>query len=228
MGRPMKVVISLGGSLLTRDLSAETIRRYAEAFKDLWSRGHQLMVVCGGGKTARGYQRIARDLGGDPRTLDRIGILATHMNALLLIIALGEAANDRVFKRASDVKRHFGGRVLVGGGYLPGCSTDYRAALFARAVKADLIVNATDYGGVFDKDPSRHADARQFRSLSYEDLEKIVKARFKQVPGDYGLFDLKATRLVKKHMIRTVIIDGSDPAEIIRAVEGGHGGTVIE
>jgi len=224
----MKVVISLGGSLLTRDLTAENIRRYAEAFKELQSRDHQLVVVCGGGKTARGYQQIARDLGGGPGMLDRIGVLATHMNALLLIIALGEAADDRIFKRANDVKRHFGKRILVGGGYLPGCSTDYRAALFARAVKADLIVNATDYGGVFDKDPSKHADARQFRSLSFEELEKIIKERFKQMPGDYGLFDLKATKLIKRHRIGTVIVDGTDPAEIIRAVEGGHSGTIIE
>jgi len=224
----MKVVISLGGSLLTRNLSAENIRRYAEALKDLRNRGHQLAVVCGGGKVAREYQQIARDLGGEHRTLDRIGILATHMNALLLIIALGEAADDRIFKRANDVKRHFGGRILVGGGYLPGCSTDYRAALFANAVKADLIVNATDYGGVFDKDPSKHADARQFKALGFEDLEKIIKERFKQMPGDYGLFDLKATKLIKKQRIKTVIIDGTDPKEIVRAVEGGHSGTVIE
>jgi uridylate kinase len=224
----MKVVISLGGSLLTRDLTAENIRRYAEAFKNLQSRGHQLVVVCGGGKTARGYQQIARDLGSGPEMLDRIGVLATHMNALLLITALGEVADDRIFKRTNDVRRHFGKRILVGGGYLPGCSTDYRAALFARTVNADLIVNATDYGGVFDKDPSKHADARQFKRLSFGDLEKIIKERFKQMPGDYGLFDLKATKLIKRHRIKTVIVDGTDPAEIIRAVEGGHSGTIIE
>ena len=224
----MKVVISLGGALLTKDLSAENIKRYAESLKKLQAQGHQLVVVCGGGRTARGYQQIAKELGGESRILDRIGVLATHMNALLLIAALGEAADSRVFKRANDVKRHFGKHILVGGGYLPGCSTDYRAALFANAVKADLIVNATDYGGVFDKDPSKHLDAHQFKVLSFSDFEEIIKERFKQAPGDYGLFDLKATKFIKKHRIRTVIIDGTDPEEIVRAVEGGHSGTTIE
>ncbi|MCD6263432.1 UMP kinase [Candidatus Bathyarchaeota archaeon] len=224
----MKVVISLGGSLLTRELSAENFRRYAEVLKELWRRGHRLVVVCGGGRTARRYQELARVLGADQRMLDRVGVLGTHLNALLLITALGEAADERIFKRASDVKRHFGDRILVGGGYLPGCSTDYRAALFARAVGADLIVNATDYGGVFDKDPRRHPDARQYDRLSFEEFEEIIKRRFEQKPGDYGLFDLKATRLIRKHRIRTVIIDGTDPWEILRAVEGGHSGTVIE
>ena len=226
-GGLMKVVISLGGSLLTRDLGAENFESYAGALKELWRMGHQLAVVCGGGKTARGYQEIAKEMGAEPRMLDRIGVLATHLNALLLITSLGEAADERIFKRASDVKRHFGGRILVGGGYLPGCSTDYRAALFARAVGADLIVNATDYGGVFDKDPGKYSDARQYDNLSFEEFEEIIKERFEQRPGDYGLFDLKATRFIRKNGIRTIIIDGTDPREIIRAVEGGHGGTVI-
>jgi uridylate kinase len=39
---------------------------------------------------------------------------------------------------------------------------------------------------------------------------------------------LKATKLVKKRKIKVIFIDGTDPEEIIRAVEGKHKGTVIE
>ncbi len=119
------------------------------------------------------------------------------------------------------------GFIQVGGGHLPGSSTDYRAVLFARALGADLIVNATDYGGVFDKDPSRHPDARKFDEMTFGKLEEIVKQRFEQAPGDYGLFDLKATRLARRLSIPIVFVDGTDPGEIVRAVEGGHGGTVV-
>jgi len=42
------------------------------------------------------------------------------------------------------------------------------------------------------------------------------------------LFDLKATRLIKKNKIKTIFIDGSNPEEILRAVEGKHHGTVVE
>lgn len=223
----MRVSISLGGSLLTRDLSAETLRRYAQALRKLRKKGHILVVVCGGGRPAREYIGIARELGASPPVRDRLGILATHLNALLLIAALGDAADPRVHRRSDEVRRHLGDRILVGGGHLPGSSTDYRAALFARAMGADLIVNATDYGGVFDKDPSRHRDAKQFRNLTFRQLEEIIKARFGQAPGDYGLFDLKATRLAKRLGIPVIFIDGTDPEEIIRAVEGGHSGTVV-
>ena len=223
----MKVSISLGGSLLTRNLDADNYRRYARALRRLKEKGHQLVVVCGGGRPAREYIDIARQLGSSNKFQDRLGILATHVNALLLIAALGEDADPRIHRRAGDVKRHLDSRILVGGGHLPGSSTDYRTVLFARAMGADLIVNATDYGGVFDKDPARYPDARQYRRLTFQRLEEIIRGRFEQAPGDYGLFDLKATRLARRLSIPIVFIDGTDPEEIVHAVEGGHSGTEV-
>ena len=223
----MKVSISLGGSLLTRSGDADTYRGYASALRRLKELGHQLVVVCGGGRPARMYIETARRLNAPPPLQDRLGILATHLNALLLIAALGEDADPHVHRRASEIRRRLDGRILVGGGHLPGSSTDYRAVLFARAMGADLIVNATDYGGVFDRDPSRHPDARQYRHLTFKQLEGIIRGRFEQAPGDYGLFDLKATRLARRCRIPLVFVDGTDPEEVIRAVEGGHSGTEI-
>lgn len=223
----MKVSISLGGSLLTRDGDAEVYSRYASVLKELKDRGHQIIVVCGGGRFARSYIETARQLGAPNYLQDRLGILATHMNALLLIAALGGDADPRIHRRVAEVRRHFWDRILVGGGHLPGSSTDYRAVLFAKAVGAELIVNATDYGGVFDKDPSKYPDAKQYRSLTFKQLEDIIRKRFHQVPGDYGLFDLKATKLAAKCGIPVVFIDGTDPEEIIRAVNGSHRGTEI-
>lgn len=223
----MRVALSLGGRLLTRDGEVEPYQRYAEVLRELRRRGHQVVVVCGGGRIAREYIQKARELGAPSHLQDRLGVLATHINALLLIAALGYDAYPRVIRRADEVRRHLDEGILVGGGHLPGSSTDYRAVLFARAMGADLIVNATEYGGVYDKDPSRYPDALKYECLTFEELERIIRSRFRQAPGDYGLFDLKATRLARRLGIPVVFIDGSDPEEIIRAIEGGHGGTVV-
>lgn len=223
----MRVAVSLGGSLLTRERGVEPYLRYAKILRELRRRGHQIVVVCGGGRIAREYISMARGIGAHSNIQDRLGVLATHINALLLIAALGDDADPRIHRRADEVRRHINGKILVGGGHLPGSSTDYRVVLFARAMGADLIVNATDYGGVFDRDPSRYPDAKKYESLTFDQLEEIIKSRFRQAPGDYGLFDLKATKLAKRLGIPVVFIDGSDPEEIIRAVEGGHGGTVV-
>jgi len=223
----MKVSISLGGSLLTRDGKPETYRRYAQVLKELKDRGHTLIVVCGGGRPAREWIKMAKELEADTYTQDRLGIHATHLNALLLIAALGSDAHPHIHRRGSEIKRNLGDRILVGGGYLPGSSTDYRAVLFAEAAGADLIVNATDVDGVYDKNPESHADAIKLDRITFSQLEKIIKENTEQSPGKYGLFDLKAVRRAKKLGIPLVFIDGTDPEELVRAIEGGHKGTEV-
>jgi len=223
----MKVSISLGGSLLTKSIEAQSYRRYADAARRIWEVGHELVVVCGGGRPARQYIAIAKELGGPRDLQDNLGILATHVNALLLIAALGDAADPRIHRRASEVKAHLGDRILVGGGHRPGSSTDYRATLFAEAMNADLIINATDVPGVYDKNPKTHTDAKKLDTITFRELETIIRANVKQAPGEYGLFDLKAVRLAAKLGIPLVFVDGTDPEEIIRAVTGNHHGTTV-
>jgi uridylate kinase len=223
----MKVSISLGGSLLTKNQDSQSFIRYAEVIRRLKNEGHIIIVVCGGGRPARQCINLSKELGAAPKIQDEIGILTTHINALLLIAALGKDADQRIHRRGIDVKNHLGKLVLVGGGYKPGSSTDYRSALFAGAIDAELIINATDFPGVFDKDPTKFPDAKKFDSLNYKQLEEIVKSRFKQSPGDYGLFDLKAVKYVASKHIPVIIIDGTDPEEIVRAIKGNHCGTII-
>jgi uridylate kinase len=223
----MKVSISLGGSLLTRDMSPENYRRYARVLKELKDEGHQIVVVCGGGRTAREFISIAQGLGADNRLQDRLGILATHANALLLIAALGLEAHPHVHRRRSEIKRNLGDRILVGGGHLPSSSTDYRAVLFAEAMGADLVVNATDVDGVYDKNPEKYPDAVKLDRITFSRLEEIIMESTEQSPGEYGLFDLKAVKLARRLKIPMVFVDGTDPEEIMRAVEGGHSGTEI-
>jgi uridylate kinase len=223
----MKVSISLGGSLLTRNMEAASYRRYADVMRRIWEAGHTVVVTCGGGRPARQFISIAKELDATLDIQDNLGILATHVNALLLIAALGDAADPYIHRRATEIKRHLGDRILVGGGHRPGSSTDYRAAIFAEAIGADLIVNATDVSGVCDKNPKTNPDARKLDTLTYVQLEKIIRANTRQSPGEYDLFDLKAVRLAARLGTPIVFVDGTDPEEIIRAVTGAHHGTTV-
>jgi uridylate kinase len=223
----LKVSISLGGSLLTRTMDAASYSHYADVLKRLHDGGHTIVVTCGGGRPARQYISIAKELNSSRSLQDNLGILATHINALLLIAALGDAADPRVHRRADEVRRRLGERILVGGGHKPGSSTDYRTVIFAEAIGADLIINATDVPGVYDKNPKTNPDARKLDSLNYAELEKIVSANTRQAPGEYGLFDLKAIRLAGRLGIPLVFVDGTDPEEIIRAVTGDHHGSTV-
>ena len=221
----MRVAISLGGSLLNQTPDAFT--KYAETLIDLKHQGHQLIVVTGGGRPARHWINLAKQLGADPRTQDRLGIHATPLTALLLIAALGPHAHPHIHRRGSEIKQHLNNQILVGGGHLPGSSTDYRTVLFAEASQAELVINATDVDGVYDRNPKLNPDAVKLDHITHYWLEKIIKENAEQAPGEYGLFDLKAVKRAKKLKLPIIFINGTDPQEITRAIEGGHNGTEV-
>lgn len=223
----MKIVISLGGSLLTKEFTPENFKKYADVLKRLKNKGHKLVVVCGGGKVCREYRDIAMNFTKDNILLDWIGIQATHLNAFTLIAALGKDAYPVSLKTLEEVKKIFKDKIIVCGGNVPGSSTGYDAALFAVTIKADLLIKASDVDGVYSADPDKNPKAKKFDKLTHDEFLKIIE-RNPQTPGEYRLFDLKATKLIKKNKIKTIFIDGNDPEEIIKAVEGRHNGTVIE
>ena len=232
----MKATISLGGSLLTGDkndttptLSPQPYRAYAAVLRQLHTEGHWLMVVCGGGKPARHYIKVAKELDAPPSIQDMLGVKATHVNALLLTAALGDAADQtRVYTRATELRHRQPGKILVGGGYRPGSSTDYRAVLLARALGSDAVINATDVPGVYDANPRTKPEARKLDHLTHAQLKRIIMENARQAPGEYGLFDLKAAKLAARINMPLIFIDGRDPEELRRAVEGGHSGTLVE
>lgn len=227
----MKIVVSVGGSLLTRELTAENFKSYADVFLELKNRGHKLVVVCGGGKVSREYRDVGKKLGGNDEQLDFIGIMTTHLNAATLRAGLGEHGElikwTTLKKAVKEVKKIFGEKILVGAGYDVGTSSDFDAVSFAKAIEADMLINATNVSGVYSADPKINLDAKKFDKLTHKEFVKIIKKNA-QIPGEYRLFDLPAAKLVKKLKLKTIFIDGNDPQEIIRAVEGKHSGTVIE
>ena len=90
-----RVVISLGGSIIIPgDRDGEFLKRFASLLREL-SKERELFVVCGGGKTARTYINIGRELDGTERQLDEMGIMATRLNARLLQLALGTWPSSR-------------------------------------------------------------------------------------------------------------------------------------
>ena len=222
----MKVVITLGGSLLTKELSSENFRKYAEVLLKIKEKVERLIVVCGGGKTAREYMKIAREFNPSLTFLDRIGVVATHLNALALISALGEKAHQKVVRSVEEIENIPKEKIIVCGGNEPGHSTDFDAVLFAEAIRADLLIKATNIDGVYSSDPRKDLNAKKFEKLSYEEFEKII-LKNKQEPGKYSLFDLSAIKIIERSKIKLIVINGEDPEEIIRAIEGKHRGTEI-
>lgn len=228
----MKLVISLGGSLISKDFTAGKVSQYAETLQKINTQAGKLVIVIGGGKVARDYIKIMKDLGADEDSQDKIAIMITHANAKLIALTLNhktpDTANDDIPRTEREIKESLDRyKILVCGGTIPRQSTDSVAAKIARDIKADLLINASNIDGVYDSDPTKNKSAKKYKTLSYAEFLKIISAN-EQSPGKYALFDKKAADIIKENKIKTVIISGANPQELLNAVKGSHSGTTIQ
>jgi len=220
----MKIVLSLGGSVFMRDFSADRVRRFAKAIEDI-SRDNKVFVVVGGGKVAREYIGVARELGADNTMCDYIGIEVTRLNALLLCSAIKECPK-RVptdFREAYELSKSY--NVVVMGGTFPGHTTDATSALLAEFVGADVLLNATSVDGIYSEDPRKNPKAEKFDKIRAEDLLKIV-LRLSSTAGASFPLDPLCVKIIQRSGIKAVVFLG-EPENIVRVVRGENLGTVV-
>jgi uridylate kinase len=217
----MRIVLSIGGSILVPDLDQERFREHAAILATL-AEEHDIGVVVGGGAVAREYIDVARGLGANEVQLDQIGIDVTRLNARVLIAALG---NDAVFTPPRDydeARRAFHtGKIVVMGGTTPAQTTDAVSAALAKYVNADRLIYATSVAGVFSADPSTHPDAEPFDELSQSQLISLI-TDIGVTAGTEVPIDLLAAKIIQRANIDTIVLDGADPRRILEAVRTGE------
>lgn len=219
----MKVVISLGGSILMSDFDTDNIRRYAESIEKLSSK-NKVFVIVGGGKVARNYIEVARKLGADETFCDYIGIEVTRLNALLLASVISKAPKKipSDFREALELSMLH--PVVLMGGTFPGHTTDATAALLSEFVNADILLIATSVDGVYSEDPLKKPEAIRYDKMSARQLVEIAsKGELKA--GSKNVVDLLAAKVIERSGIKTVVFYGS-PENLENALSESIG-TVI-
>ena len=224
----MKVVLSVGGSVLAPGDGHEQVGAYATVVTDLVAADCTVGVVTGGGTVAREYISAGRSLGANEIELDGMGIAVTRLNARLLIAAIGDHVPPTPPTSYEAARTHLLSHDLcVMGGASPGHTTDAVSAALAEYVNADLLVFATSVPGVFDADPNDVPDATRFDSLTPAALVEQIAA-MEMNAGSSAPVDLLAAKLIERSGMRALVIDGSDPSDVIPAViSGDHNGTEI-
>lgn len=223
----MKIVLKLGGHTLTEKLTSNALTPYLNVIKTLAKQKHRIATITGGGRIAREYIEIARKFKANESFSDELGIDVARLNAKLLIAGLGNLAWAKVPLTLEDVAVGFqSGRIVVMGGLTPGQSTAAVSALVAERVGADLLLIATNVDGVYSADPRKDKNAQKLHKVSIRELHRIISKGGARA-GEYELLDLVTLSILKRSKMKTIIINGSNPQNILKAVSGAKIGTQV-
>lgn len=223
----MRLVVRIGGSVVASPVNTELMSKYADLIKTVKAQGHEVAVVVGGGALAREFIKIAKDLGLEMQAQDEIAISCSRLFAQLFLKKIGDAGCGKVAITLDDAAECLSeGKIVVMGGLKPGITTDAVAALVAERVNADLLVKGTDQEGVYNKDPRTNSAAVKLDSLTFDDFSKIFEGSVHKA-GIHQIIDPEAIKVLKRHRVKLVVVNGFKPENILAAVNGEKIGTVI-
>ena len=192
---------------------------------------NQIAVVVGGGNIFRGAGLA--EAGLDRVTGDNIGMLATVINSLALqdaieklgtqcrvmsAVRINQITEDYIRRRAI---RHLEKKrvvIFAAGTGNPFFTTDTAASLRAIEINADMVLKATKVDGVYDKDPIKHADAKLYDKLTYNEvLNKELK-----------VMDTTAVVLCKENNIPLRVFNMLKKGSLMDIINGENTGTIIQ
>jgi len=212
------VIISVGGSLICPDsIDIAFLKKFKEIIIKHVEKGKRFVLITGGGKIARNYQFAARDIGMlDNEDVDWLGIHATRINAHLVRTIFKQYAEAHICHDPTQ-KIVFNKKILVASGWKPGFSTDYDAVLLAKQLKVNKIINLTNIDYVYDKDPSKHSDAKPYKNISWKDFRNMFSNKWS--PGLNAPFDPVASKEAEKLKMKVYILNGANPENLENLLE---------
>jgi len=227
------VVLKIGGSFLLKDTGAPDvteIKEMAETVRELVKNNFKVIVVVGGGITARNYINAATQLNTSKGVLDHLGILVSRVNARVFVEALGD--EDLVFSEPAESLQEVRTAlqhkpVVILGGLQPGQSTTAVAALCAEYCRAEKVVYGTDVDAVYTADPRKDKNAKKLEQVSYEKLREITQTSDNILPGQYRIMDGVALTILERSNIPAQILLGNKVNMLKAILEGEKLGTMI-
>lgn len=221
-------IISLGGSLVIPD---QIDLKFLAGFKKLIlariEKGEKFVIITGGGSLCRKYNSALNTL-ADPSAedLDWMGINITWTNAKLVQLMFGALAHPKI---ATDPIRQgaFKEKILVGGGWKPGRSSDGATVKYAQRFGAGKVINLSNTDYVYDKDPKKFKDAKKLENISWKEFLKIIGNKWN--PGANLPFDPTAAKLAQRIGIKVVITKGTDLSNLKKILGDEKAkGTIIQ
>lgn len=227
-----RILLKLSGEALAGEnkeiYDINFVDKVAAAVKKCADQGYELALVVGAGNIWRG--RAGENM--DRTDADRMGMLATVINAICLKDALRRAGAEAVVMTAvpmhpfaesysADAARKAlsEGKIVVFGAGLgiPFLSTDTAGAVRAAEIGADAILMAKSVDYIYDDDPRKNPDAKPIKAIkASEVLAKNLQA-----------MDATATAFCLSVGMPVKLFGLNSAEDIVSAVIDGKCGTVI-
>lgn len=204
----------------------------AQEIQKVMDAGVQVVIMVGGGNFIRGAQIAGHGI--QRVTGDHMGMLATMINSLALTdifeaqgvktrclsSIFAEQVAEPFVHRLANKHLEKGRVVIVGGGTgRPYLTTDTAAVSLALEMDCDVVMKATKFDGVYDKDPAKHQDAIKHDKVSFQQAVQDENIK---------VMDKAAMGLAMEHNMQILIFDAMKSGSILAAAQGKSTGTLIK
>ncbi|MCD6578821.1 UMP kinase [bacterium] len=205
-----KVILKISGEALKKDvpISSQGLSFIEREIRSLIDNNILPLIVLGGGNIYRGRKNLFTRVKGD-----QLGMLATIMNGIALTDYLNKNNIKTKFLTSIEMNRiatlfstdtaneYISKKYVIvfgGGTANPFFSTDSLAALRASELNVNLILKGSTVDGIYDKDPKKHKNAKQYNKLTFQEILK----------KDIGvIFDHAAFHLAQESKTELVVYD---------------------
>ncbi len=222
------LVFSLGGSLIVPNTVDYNYLHTFKSFIHKLKKNYHIVLVTGGGKTARNYIQALQKEHTSEIFFSLVGIMSTKLNARLVagFFNLKENIPDTL----KDVKKQLDKQGLVVCGALgcqPEMTSDGDAAQIAEYLHASLFVNLTNVDGLYDKNPHKYENAQLIPALDHTSFMHLVM-KIKYEAGQHFVLDQAAAKIIAKAKIPTLILHGNKVKQLFNYLAGKRFiGTII-
>ena len=227
-----RIVLKLSGEVLANgkegiyDMSF--VDEVAKNIKAAVDEGYQIGLVVGAGNIWRGRQGVDMDR----IDADRMGMLATVINAICMKDAIKRAGGDAIamtsvpmepfadrYSSERAVEALESGKVVVFGAGLgiPFLSTDTTGAVRSAEIQADAMLMAKNVDYIYTDDPRTNPNAKKLETVK---ASEVLAMNLKALDATATAFCLSTGMPIK-------VFGLTEPGDILRAIRGKVDGTII-
>lgn len=227
-----RIVLKLSGEVLANGKEGiydmNFVDEVAKNIKAAVDEGYEIGLVVGAGNIWRGRQGVDMDR----IDADRMGMLATVINAICMKDAIKRAGGDAIamtsvpmepfaerYSSERAIEALESGKVVVFGAGLgiPFLSTDTTGAVRSAEIQADAMLMAKNVDYIYTDDPRKNPDAKKLETVK---ASEVLAMNLKALDATATAFCLSTGMPIK-------VFGLTEPADILRAIRGKVDGTII-